>query len=249
MDCASYFIEQRAMFGGYPSQDQVTLMELLGFRHFVDLTSKTENKIKPYKTSNSNYISFPVVDGQHPISDSRLYRLVYKICEILSDTEDKIYIHCKGGHGRSGVIVALVTSVFFDVNADMALRHTNRCHNNRKEMRDIWRNMGSPQTPKQKNFVKMICSDNHIDKTNILHNEYHRSIILPGFDKVFYSIEDAHNSTGSSYNDIIAHNDTNDWRKEIEKSGLMNLIVPDQQSYARSLTQMRYNYFIRRDFV
>jgi hypothetical protein len=27
------------------------------------------------------------------------------------------------------------------------------------------------------------------------------------------------------------------------------LIVPDQQSYARSLTQMRYNYFIRRDFV
>lgn len=250
MECASYFIDNRAMFGGYPSQDQVTLMELLGFRYFINLTSPTENKIKPYKTTpTSKYISFPIVDGHHPPSDNKLHGLVYKLCEILSDTDDKIYVHCKGGHGRSGVIVALVTSVFFNVSADVALKHTNRCHNNRKEMRDIWRHMGSPQTVEQKNFVRRLCSVNNVKHTSILHNKYPRDIQIPGSNEIFGSVENAHIATGTSYNDIIANNETEEWRKAIEESGISNLVVPNHPFYTHSLMQMRYNYFIRRDFV
>ena len=248
MNFASYFIENKAMFGGFPSHDQVALLELLGFRHFVNLTSSTENKIKPYNT-NYNYIAFPVVDGHHPIDDKNLYTLIYKICEIISDDSGKIYIHCKGGHGRSGIIVALVTSIFFNVNADTALRHTNKCHNNRTEMRDIWRNIGSPQTATQKEFVRRLLIIETVSHRNILHNKYERDIYVPDSDITYGSIEDAHTRTGLSYMIIMNHNETDRWKEALTDSGLTTIIVPKQQGYAHALTQLRYNYFIRRDFV
>ena len=248
MNFASYFIENKAMFGGFPSHDQVALLELLGFKHFVNLTSPTETKIKPYNT-NYNYIAFPIVDGHHPIDDKNLYTLIYKICEILSDDSGKVYIHCKGGHGRSGIIVALVTSIFFNVNADMALRHTNKCHNNRTEMRDIWRNIGSPQTPTQKEFVRRLLMTYTPSSRNILHSQYEREIHTPDSDTIYKSIEDAHVRTGTSYKVIMCHNETDKWKEALMDSGLTTLIVPNKQGYTYALTQLRYNYFIRRDFV
>ena len=56
-------------------------------------------------------------------------------------------------------------------------------------MRDIWRNIGSQQTEKQKIFVFKMCSRLKIDKTNPLSCEFKRKIFIE--DGHFTSINEA----------------------------------------------------------
>ena len=71
--------------------------------------------------------------------------------------KELIYIHCKGGHGRSGVVVAILLSYIFKLAPEKALEYTTKYHCKRKVMREKWRIMGSPQTFQQKSFVFFCC--------------------------------------------------------------------------------------------
>jgi len=71
---------------------------------------------------------------------------------------EKIYIHCRGGHGRAGLVVACILSSICKISAIEAIKQTNEFHNNRKIMKIRWRKLGSPQTKKQKDFISEFCS-------------------------------------------------------------------------------------------
>ena len=49
MDNCSYFLNNKAYFGSYPTQESVEILEEHGVRIFVDLTTLSESKIIPYK--------------------------------------------------------------------------------------------------------------------------------------------------------------------------------------------------------
>ena len=53
MDNCSFFIKNNALFGGFPTQENVDELEKNGVRYFVNLTEKNEPKINPYKTPTS----------------------------------------------------------------------------------------------------------------------------------------------------------------------------------------------------
>ena len=158
MERSSYFIKDRALFGSFPTQEAVEELEKMGVRHFVNLTHSHERKITPYKTQY-NYLSFPITDHQVP-EDSHVFAcFVVKLADIIYDLEkgELIYIHCKGGHGRSGVVVASLLCHIFEMRPADALNHTTMYHSNRKTMREKWRQIGSPQTYQQKGFVHQLC--------------------------------------------------------------------------------------------
>jgi hypothetical protein len=240
MEFASYFINNKAMFGSYPTQDQVDLLELLGFHHFVDLTHSTESKIKPY-TTHYNYINFPMIDREVPDGGYAFAKLIYQICEMIGG-EHKVYIHCKGGHGRSGIVVACTTARFFNINVALALQHTRECHQNRTVMRDIWRNIGSPQTSEQRMFVRKACMRCNITTDDILHIHFKRPIRVN--TQIYSSIHDAYYRTNTSLSDILYSNETFEWRAALMRTGIETISVKNNSEYSRELMTMRFNYFI-----
>ena len=160
MNESSYFIKDRAMFGSYPKQTSVYELEKKGVTVFVDLTYEYEKKITPYIT-HCKYIRFPIQDRHIPqdwIKYAKFIMYISNIIKSLKDTE-KMYIHCKGGHGRSGVVVASVLCYMNNLKPDESIIKTTKYHNNRINMKDKWRTIGSPQTYQQKHFIHKFFSD------------------------------------------------------------------------------------------
>lgn len=155
MNQCSYFIENKALFGSYPSQEHVELLEKqYGVKYFIDLTCAGERHIKPYKTLYT-YLHYPIVDRNIPKNWNTFALFIIKICDILKNLKlnEKIYINCRGGHGRSGIVVACVLCYYFQITPYEALKLTKKYHNNRLEMREKWRKIGSPQTKYQISFI------------------------------------------------------------------------------------------------
>lgn len=153
MQRCSYFVKERALFGSFPSQETVNMLEESGVRYFIDLTGNDEGGTVPYETKHG-YIKYPIKDNNIPEDWKEFARLVIHICGILKKKEnEKIYIHCKGGHGRSGVLVACVLCYYHKISPKEALHLTSKYHGERVEMREKWRKIGSPQTRLQKEFV------------------------------------------------------------------------------------------------
>jgi len=154
MESSSYFIKDKALFGSFPTQQSVYELEKEGVTNFIDLTFHDEKKIVPYITTQ-NYINFPIVDQNIPTDLQDFSRFILQSSKIIRELQigEKVYIHCKGGHGRSGIIVACILCYIFSLSPYESLQYTTQCHNNRKNMRERWRKIGSPQTYSQKKFV------------------------------------------------------------------------------------------------
>ena len=154
MESSSYFIKDKAIFGSYPNQQSVHELEKIGVKCFVDLTLPDEKKIVPYNTTQK-CLKFPIYDQNVPTDLRAFFKFILQITKIVRElrVEEKIYIHCKGGHGRAGLVVACLLCYIFSLSPYESLQYTSECHNNRKNMRDRWRKIGSPQTYSQKKFV------------------------------------------------------------------------------------------------
>lgn len=157
MDTCSYFISNKALFGSMPNNETVKELEKLGVRYFVNLTSSKETLTTPYKTEFP-ILQYPIPDRKIPKDYFSFAQFVYKLylkVKNLPDNE-KLYIHCKGGHGRSGIVVACILCLYLKIPPEVALDLTKLYHQQRKTMREKWRRIGSPQTYPQKEFVKKL---------------------------------------------------------------------------------------------
>lgn len=154
MDKSSFFVKGKALFGGFPTNEDVSELENSGVIHFIDLTYHTESGVIPYLTKGS-YINYPIRDHDIPYDWASFSGLILKISSLLKKLkhDEKIYLHCKGGHGRAGLVVACLLCYLYKIPAEEALVLTNEYHSQRKIMREKWRKLGSPQTKKQRDFV------------------------------------------------------------------------------------------------
>lgn len=157
MDTCSYFIKDKALFGSYPSDVSVKELEDNGVRYFVNLTYDDEDKIKQYHT-NYQIITYNIKDRSIPYDLLTFTQFISHLADIIKQLKisEKIYIHCKGGHGRSGLVVACLICYIFKLSPYEALNYTSKCHSNRSVMREKWRKIGSPQTHLQKKFVHQL---------------------------------------------------------------------------------------------
>ena len=154
MNNCAFFIPSKALFGGFPTQDEVNELENSGVRYFVNLTCDTEDKIFPYNTNYIN-IQFPIRDRNVPEDINSFSEFIVNISNIINnlDNNELVYIHCKGGHGRSGIVVACILCYLYKISAEQAIECTTNYHNTRINMKEKWRKIGSPQTVAQKSFV------------------------------------------------------------------------------------------------
>jgi hypothetical protein len=99
MDKTSYFIKNVGLFGSFPSQETVKELEDEGVRIFVDLTFNNEKNIVPYNTEYK-YLSFPIKDRFYPENKKEFSKFILELTNLIYKLKknEKIYIHCKGGH-------------------------------------------------------------------------------------------------------------------------------------------------------
>lgn len=155
MNRCSFFIPEKALFGSYPSQEEVIELEKFNVKYFIDLTAINESKITPYETKNK-YIKYPITDRQIPKDWKTFSRMIVGVCRIIESLkeDEKIYIHCRGGHGRSGIVVACILCYLHNMHPEDALIHTTTCYSRRPNIKEKYVKQGSPQHGFQKNFVR-----------------------------------------------------------------------------------------------
>jgi hypothetical protein len=84
-------------------------------------------------------------------TDMTVLELALDICyRLLAD--EVIYLHCWGGHGRTGTVVAVALGLMYDLSSSEALSRTQLYH----DLRVCSLNVPSPQTPQQRRQVERI---------------------------------------------------------------------------------------------
>jgi len=151
----AYAFSKKIIFGGYPTQDIVNyLVDEKNVKYFVDLTFQNEKHITPYKTDKFVF-HFPIKDGYVPSDKIKFIIFVLKVSEIICSLSNKerVYIHCKGGHSRSGILIAILLCKHFGFSPKLALEYTTLYHSKRKHMRNIYYCLKCPNRMNQRQFV------------------------------------------------------------------------------------------------
>lgn len=109
----SYYLGSKLFAGEYPGDKCRELAEIklkrmhhFGVRHFIDLTE--EGELSPYQQmllKDTSYLRFPIRDVNAPESVEAVHQLIDKI-EYLMQQDGYTYVHCWGGVGRTGTIMA-----------------------------------------------------------------------------------------------------------------------------------------------
>ncbi len=139
--------------GCFPSSTSLKLL-VPKIDIFVDLTLASEvqkYKLPPTKT----YINFPIADWSVPHDLDKFTAFIQKLLRLIK--EKNILIHCKGGHGRSGIVVAILLSFLENLDGANAIAKTTLLHSQRKNLKLRYRLLGSPQTDEQRLFVLSFC--------------------------------------------------------------------------------------------
>jgi len=110
----SYRVDGNVFAGEYPgdkygekAETKLNQMFHFGVRHFVDLTE--EGELTPYVDllpADCTYNRFPIRDVSVPKSVDEVGKLIDKMKGLSRQDDGYVYIHCWGGVGRTGTIVA-----------------------------------------------------------------------------------------------------------------------------------------------
>ena len=127
-----------AYFGCYPTSESLKILEDCDFNFIIKLTCEPERNIHSYVTK-LNVLHFPIKDNNIPVDWETFSMFICLIVEYIKQ-DKKIFIHCKGGHGRSCVVVACILYLLhYEMNAREAIEKTINIHNHRNAapLRDV----------------------------------------------------------------------------------------------------------------
>lgn len=140
-------------FGCYPTQTALQVLEESQFDLVVKLTCEPEKNIHPYQTFIEK-MAYPIKDNSIPLDWESFSVFISKLLHLYILKNKKIFIHCKGGHGRSCIIVAcLLYCLKSSSNARIAIEDTIQIHNKRQDLSSRWRNIRSPFSKTQYIFL------------------------------------------------------------------------------------------------
>jgi len=171
-DASNWVLLGRVIAGSYPgdlkpekANDKVKAILTSGITTFVCLQTETELKrFHPYKnlveeqkkllgnTTNIEFVNFQIPDTS-VASDKAVKPFIESLIKRLVNNEI-LYIHCWGGHGRTGTIIALLLGRLYPITPDQALYLTNAFHDMR-----VTQNASSPQTPDQFEQVRRLLNE------------------------------------------------------------------------------------------
>jgi protein-tyrosine phosphatase len=164
---SSSLLNKRLRFGKYPTEEEASKLIRHKYLIFVDLCPNEEIIWEPYYDETGikddiTRIHYPIKDRTaNPTADignKQFDKLILKLKEYILD-DKRVYIHCRGGHGRSGLVSAILYGVITECDSETALDKIYSAHQRRTEMKPKMRKLGAPQTAAQRKRVV-----NYLDK-------------------------------------------------------------------------------------
>lgn len=156
MNQASFFIEKKALFGGYPNHNQIVELVEEGVVWFIDLTHRDERNIKVYSHLVNNWVNFPIKDRHVPENNKNFLIFLLIIQMVLESLKsgEKIYLHCRGGHGRSSLVISCFLGMVLKLQPFDSLNMVRRYHSRRPNLSPKWCYLRWPLSLKQRKFVE-----------------------------------------------------------------------------------------------
>lgn len=157
-----YFIGVPNIYAGeHPTiiKDRVSNCERIeqlineGFTDFYDLTENFElPNYTQWLRPDNLYINFPIKNLSVPTSIKETYTLIQSISEIsFRSNGRKAYIHCYGGVGRTGMIVACLLAYYYhDYDYESVMERFQKVYKN--YTKSVY--MNAPETVTQREFIK-----------------------------------------------------------------------------------------------
>jgi hypothetical protein len=152
-NCLSEVLPHRLYFSSYPSESWMDRLQSEGFTHLVDLTDGVE--CAPYDTRLIR-IHFPIADHGIPADPMMYCHLLTRLMKVLHPPDTKLLIHCRGGHGRSGMVCAslwILSQLPQLTTVNQAISVINQAHIARVHLRPKWRTRRMPFNHTQASFL------------------------------------------------------------------------------------------------
>jgi hypothetical protein len=122
------------------------------FRDVQRIVSNREKYplLNPTVPNDIKFDHFPIEDLK-TTTDEKTLEAAKTVVAALENGET-VYLHCWGGHGRTGIIVCLVLHLMYDLTATDAINYCELVHSMRRSRLDV----SSPQTDVQRQQVHRI---------------------------------------------------------------------------------------------
>jgi len=111
--------------------------------------------IKVVDESHLSFVHFPIRDCGIS-DDDRVFDLAKSLVKAISQGE-VLYMHCWGGHGRTGTLVSIMLSIMYGLDAKQSMMRCQYAHDMRQYPVDV----GSPQTQSQRDQVVRVTKKIH----------------------------------------------------------------------------------------
>nr|QBK87041.1 MAG: dual specificity phosphatase [Marseillevirus LCMAC103] len=216
-------------FGRYPHppREAVKELEAHGYNIFVDLTTAGERATgyRKHLGASSRHFAHPIADRRVPRDVERFREFVRTVLRAASG-RDKIYVHCRGGHGRAGLAAAVfLVEGPAQARPEEALQIVRTAHQRRPLMKDRWRKMGAPQTQSQKDFVLGVAKAPPTQKGNDRFVFYSKSSnVKPGAYKGVHWSENV--SDAAAYAELAK---IHDWRKKLSNFHVAPFVLDEEK--------------------
>lgn len=188
-------LNEKIYFGPYPNKQLLNrLKKKEEITTIIDLTTPREILKKDrYIASDFGFeqYKFSIPDRKFPSNILKFKTFITSLLNLYFRGK-KIYIHCRGGHGRVGIVSIILIQRIKNLSVEDAIKYVKDIHSKRKNLKPKIIKWGIPQTNAQKQFIKDYFSDDvyFYNKGRIyyeLSNFYPSKITID--EKVYPSVE------------------------------------------------------------
>lgn len=156
-DWISCAIPDRIYFGPIPNDHMIHQLKEKNFNIIVNVT---ENEID--YGDNFKFFHFPIKDNLIPSNFFEYCKFIIELKKEFEKNKNKMYIHCRGGHGRSSMVTISLLFCLYNEQIKQVINRVIEYHKNRIVLRDIWR-IKSPINYKQFMFLYKIHKNIYIN--------------------------------------------------------------------------------------
>jgi hypothetical protein len=167
-DFASVVLPNRIYFGPVPNQTQLELLHHENFKYIINVMSIKEKvrfgyTISPEKL-NMQLMGFPISDQRIPLHTPHFLKWIEYLGHIMIHMKpnEKMYIHCRGGHGRSALVAGCLFYWYCKIyrsqplTGEDCIRHMTFAHCQRKLLNPKYLHQKCPVAKCQQQFIKSL---------------------------------------------------------------------------------------------
>lgn len=174
----------KVYFGPYPNKLMTSRLFDNGFNMIIDLTEDSE-QLERVELPTFSYIEYSkqtsdnlIIRIKYPIADRSYPQDPFDYCNFINFLyfhvlqNRRIYIGCKGGHSRSGMVSISLIFLLFSCDINFALNYVTESHNSRSNLRPVWRLKKSSVNYNQFLFLKKVHKNIYLDIRDVSRNYY-----------------------------------------------------------------------------